>query len=217
MRYTVRFTGVIILKSFFLFLVRTFTAGVAALLIWMFSLFQFDQSFLASTLFALIGGGAIYYGVKIGTQWQFLRKNGLTRREYKIIEQNLKEAKDKIHRLQKSFIQIRNLTNAKQNFETLRVIYKIYNITKKEPKRFFLVEQFYFSHLESMVELAEKYTFLSSQPAKNAELTRSLIETKDTMDDLVKLIEQDLHTLIAGDIHNLNFEIDVAKKFIDRK
>jgi len=186
-------------------------------MICLISFLGFDQSFLWSTVFGLIGGTAIYYVMKVGTQSQFLRKNGLTRKEYKLVEENLKEAKQKIHRLQKAFIQIQNLTNAKQNFETLRVIYKIYNITKKEPKRFFLADEFYYSHLESMVELAEKYTFLSSQPAKTVDLAKSLLETRETMDDLVKLIEQDLHSMIEGDINNLNFEIDVAKKFIERK
>jgi len=209
--------GVIILKTFLFFMLRTFTAGFGMVMIWLISFFGFDQSFLWSSVFGLIGGTAVYYGMKVGTQSQFLRRNGLTRKEYKLVEENLKEAKQKIHRLQKAFIQIQNLTNAKQNFETLRVIYKIYNITKKEPRRFFLADEFYYSHLESIVELAEKYTFLASQPVKTVDLAKSLRETRDTMDDLVKLIEQDLHSMIEGDINNLNFEIDVAKKFIERK
>lgn len=209
--------GVIILKTFLFFMLRTFTAGFAMVMIWLISFFGFDQSFLWSSVFGLIGGTAVYYGMKVGTQSQFLRRNGLTRKEYKLVEENLKEAKQKIHRLQKAFIQIQNLTNAKQNFETLRVIYKIYNITKKEPRRFFLADEFYYSHLESIVELAEKYTFLASQPAKTVDLAKSLRETRETMDDLVKLIEQDLHLMIEGDINNLNFEIVVAKKFIERK
>ncbi len=209
--------GVIILKTFLFFMLRTFTAGFAMVMIWLISFFGFDQSFLWSSVFGLIGGTAVYYGMKVGTQSQCLRRNGLTRKEYKLVEENLKEAKQKIHRLQKAFIQIQNLTNAKRNFETLRVIYKIYNITKKEPRRFFLADEFYYSHLESIVELAEKYTFLASQPAKTVDLAKSLRETRETMDDLVKLIEQDLHSMIEGDINNLNFEIDVAKKFIERK
>lgn len=200
-----------------MFFLRLFTAGATTITILLSSYFGFDQTFLLSSFIAILGGGAVFYSMKYGTQSRLLRRNGLTKREYKIVQQNLREAKEKIQRLQKSFFQIQNLANAKQNFETLRVINKIYNVTKKEPRRFFLVEDFYFSHLDSIVELAEKYTFLASQPAKTIELTRSLHETRDTMNDMVKIIEQDLHKMIEGDINNLNFEIDVAKKFIDRK
>ena len=205
------------LKTILYFLIRTFAAGMTVIVVWLFSFFSFDQTFFMSTVYSLLAGVFVYFGLKAYTQYRFRKQSGLTRREMKIVEQNLKESKNKIARLRKAFLKVQNLGNAKQNFETLRVVYKIYNNTKKEPKRFFLAEEFYFSHLDSIVELAERYTYLASQPAKTPELKASLIETRQTMDQVAKIIEQDLHHMLENDINTLHFEIDVAKKTIDRK
>ena len=88
---------------------------------------------------------------------------------------------------------------------------KIYQLTKKEPKRFYKAEQFYFSHLDSALELSEKYVFLSNQPKKTLELDRSLFDTRKTLEEMKGLIEEDLYKVISDDIDQLNFEIDVAK------
>ena len=63
----------------------------------------------------------------------------------------------------------------------------------------------------------EKYTFLASQPVKDAELVKSLNDTKQTLEDIVELIEDDLRNMIDKDIDTLQFELEVAKKSIDRK
>ena len=41
---------------------------------------------------------------------------------------------------------------------------------------------------------------------------KSLNETKQTLDDIVKLIEDDLRNMIDNDIDTLQFELEVAKK-----
>ena len=87
----------------------------------------------------------------------------------------------------------------------------------KEPKRFYKAEPFYFSHLDSVVELSETYGFLSTQPKKNVELERSLAETRRTVSELNKTLEEDLYKLISDDIDHLNFEIDVAKHTIKKE
>lgn len=96
----------------------------------------------------------------------------------------------------------------------IKMIRKIYSLTKKEPKRFYQAEQFYYSHLDSAMELAEKYVFLAQQPKKNRELEISLTETRKTLKELTYTIEKDLYKVIADDIDNLNFELDVAKQSI---
>jgi 5-bromo-4-chloroindolyl phosphate hydrolysis protein len=64
------------------------------------------------------------------------------------------------------------------------------------------------------MELAEKYVFLAQQPKKNRELELSLTETRKTLKELTNTIEKDLYKVIADDIDNLNFELDVAKHSI---
>lgn len=140
------------------------------------------------------------------------KKYNISRKEYIYIRKNLKEAKPKLQRLRKAFFQVRDVASFKQQLDTLRVANKIYSITKKEPKRFYQAEPFYYSHLDSIVELAEKYAFLSAQPKKNSELLISLSDTKIALRELSQVIEEDLNQVLSNDIDKLNFELDVVKK-----
>lgn len=184
------------------------TAGI----VWLISYFGFQQTILLSTGFSVVGGIIVYYGAKGIMTQRFIKSQGLTRREYKYIEKNLDEAKKKIERLNKALFSVRQLSSLKQNIEILRISRKIYRITKKEPKRFYLGEKFYFYHLDSFVELAEKYSFLSSQPTKNHDITQSLKETRRTIDEMRYALEKDLDKVLSDDLDHLQFELDVAKR-----
>ena len=205
------------MKGILYFIIRFFSAGATWGLSWLIYWLALDQGFWVSGAYGLLTGVGVFYLLKFLMVKHLLNQNGLTRREYKLVERNLKEAKEKISRLQKSFLKIHNLPSAKKNFETLRLVYKIYNSTKKEPRRFFLAQEFYYSHLDSLVDITEKYTFLASQPVKDAELVKALNDTKHTLVDVVDLIEEDLRNMIETDLDTLQFELDVAKKSIDRK
>ncbi|MGG0286126.1 5-bromo-4-chloroindolyl phosphate hydrolysis family protein [Peribacillus butanolivorans] len=182
--------------------------------VWLISYFALNQSFLLSVVFSIVGGGLAYWLSSIYFSSRFLKKHELTRKEYQYIKKNLSEAKPKIWRVQKALISVRHISSFKQRKDMIKMIRKIYSLTKKEPKRFYQAEQFYYSHLDSATELAEKYVFLSQQPRKNKELELSLTETRKTLKDLTKTIEKDLYKVIADDIDNLNFELDVAKQTI---
>lgn len=194
------------------FVLRTFIAIPTAGLVWLISFFGFDQALLLSTAFALAGGFIVYVSAKGIMKHRFIKSQGLSRKEYKYIEQNLDEANKKIKRLNKALFSVRQISTLKQNRDILRISRKIYRITKKEPKRFYLAEKFYFYHLDSFVELAEKYSFLSDQPTKNHELNQSLKETRRTIDEMRYALEKDLDQVLSNDINELHFELDVAKR-----
>ncbi|KAA9021806.1 5-bromo-4-chloroindolyl phosphate hydrolysis family protein [Niallia endozanthoxylica] len=200
------------MKSFFQFLFRSFAGASTLVIVWLISYLAFDQSLVISLLYGLLGGACVGFLLKWYHRSTFLRENGLTRREYQYIKKNLKEAKLKINRLQKAMFRTRSLTNMKQNLETVRLVNKIYAITKKEPKRFYQAESFYYKNLDSLVEISEKYAFLHSQPAKTPELTHSLQDTRIMMNRLTDTLEKDLYAVLEDDIDNLNFELDFAKK-----
>lgn len=204
------------MKYFFQFILKS-AAGISiTTLTWIISFFTFDVGILSSLLIGLAGGTLVYLLLGGFFNRQFLKENGISRREYKYIKQNLKEAKEKINRLQKAALRIHNLSDIKQNFEMIRLVNKIYSTTKKEPRRFFKAEQFYFTNLDSIVELTEKYALLHSQPAKTSELTISLKETRLMIDKLTDSLENDLYKVLEDDIDDLHFELDVAKKTINR-
>ncbi|WP_342433057.1 5-bromo-4-chloroindolyl phosphate hydrolysis family protein [Neobacillus sp. FSL H8-0543] len=204
------------MNPFISFFVRSFLAVPSAFTIFLVSLFGFDQTYLLSSVFAIAGGAVVDQATAAIMKNRFLKQHQLSRKEYRYIKKNLDEAKLKINRLNKSLFSIRDLQTVKQRIDVLRVARKIQSLAKTEPRRFYKAEKFYFSHLDSVVELTEKYRFLSVQPKKNHEIDVSLYETRQTLIELTKALEEDLYYMISDDIDHLNFEIDVAKHSIKK-
>jgi 5-bromo-4-chloroindolyl phosphate hydrolysis protein len=204
------------MNRFLTFLVQSVVTVPSAVTVWFLSYFAFDLTFLVSSAISL-AGGVIVYKITSGVMTsRFLKKQQLTRKEYRYIKKNLDEAKQKINRLNKSLFSIRDLSTLKQRLEVLRITRKIQSMTLAEPKRFYKAEKFYFSHLDSVVELTEKYRFLAQQPKKSHEIDVSLYETRQTLNDLTKALEEDLYHVVEDDLDSLNFEIDVAKHSIKK-
>ncbi|WP_147534174.1 5-bromo-4-chloroindolyl phosphate hydrolysis family protein [Bacillus marasmi] len=203
------------MNAFISFLVGTFVTIPVAVSIWLISFFAItDHAFWPSSGISFIGGFLTFSLVTMVMKSRFLKKNQLSRKEYRYIKQNLEEAKQKINRLNKAAFMIREIPSFKQRIEIAKITRQIYKLTKKEPKRFYKAEQFYFSHLDSLVEITEKYALLSSQPKKNIELNQTLHDTRHTLNELTKTIEKDLYVVLSDDIDHLNFEVDVAKHSI---
>lgn len=204
------------LRTFVLFMIQSISSFTMMIAIWLLSFLALEQTFLLSSVYALISGGLTFLTVGRVSNRRFVKKNGLTHKEYKYIEKNLKEAKEKILRLQRALVNVRSIQHAKRNIEMIRTVRKIYSNTKKEPKRFYKAEGFFYERLDSVVELAEKYSFLSSQPAKSKEMIVSLHETDSTLNSLNESVKKDLYIMLNDDVDTLHFELDVAKNSINR-
>ncbi|MBU8789304.1 5-bromo-4-chloroindolyl phosphate hydrolysis family protein [Oceanobacillus caeni] len=204
------------LRTFVLFMIQSISSFTMMIAIWLLSFLALEQTFLLSSVYALISGGLTFLTVGGVSNRRFVKKNGLTHKEYKYIEKNLKEAKEKISRLQRALVNVRSIQHAKRNIEMIRTVRKIYSNTKKEPKRFYKAEGFFYERLDSLVELAEKYSFLSSQPAKSKEMIVSLHETDSTLNSLNESVKKDLYIMLNDDVDTLHFELDVAKNSINR-
>lgn len=198
------------------FIIRTAIAVPASIFVWLISFFGFGLPFLAASLYALIGGGVVFFGLGMYYNRRILKKHGLTKKEYKYINKNLLEAQKKINRLQKALFSVRHIRSLKQRMELLKMVKSIQKLSKREPRRFYSAEQFYFSHLDSVLELSEKYAFLSAQPGTNRELEHSLYETQYTLKELTKAVEKDMQYILSADLDHLNFEIDVARHSIKK-
>jgi 5-bromo-4-chloroindolyl phosphate hydrolysis protein len=204
------------MNRFISFLVQSFVTVPSVATIWLVSYIGFDLAFWLTTGIAIAGGAAVSMITSAVMTNRFLRKHQLTRKEYRYIKKNLDEAKQKINRLNKALFSIRDIPTLKQRIDVLRITRKIHSLTKTEPRRFYKAEKFYFSHLDSVVELTEKYRFLSVQPKKSNEINLSLYDTRQTLTDLTKALEEDLYYIVSDDLEHLNFEIDVAKHSIKK-
>ena len=166
------------------------------------------------TLAGLLSIGSYFSSkqlIKMVQSRLIITRYGLTMSEYRHINRQLKEAKDKIKQLNSYYIKVRSVRAFKQLFEMNRLAKRIFHIVKNNPKKFYHVESFFYAHLDTAVELTSKYTLLVSQPVKAAEIQMALQDTRETLLELNHVMEQDLHHVLSSDIEHLKMELDFAK------
>ncbi|EUJ45186.1 5-bromo-4-chloroindolyl phosphate hydrolysis family protein [Paenilisteria rocourtiae] len=171
---------------------------------------------LISTVTLVVAAFLFFFSSKAGDKTHAIQ-TGLTKKEYKYIRANLEESRAKILRLQKITAAHRTLFTFQERDKTLLLTKRIYGIVKEEPKRFYDAEDFFFSHLDSLVELTEKYAFLNSQPVKDKKIYQTLSDTRALLNDLGRVIEKDLFALLNKDVSSLDFELEVAKNSISKQ
>mgnify|MGYP006380271427 FL=1 len=136
---------------------------------------------------------------------------GLTKTEYRQIELQLKKAREQINKLTQQYTRVRSIKSFKLINETSKVSRRIINIVNSDPHKFYAVEDFFYAHLPSAVELTDKYTLLTKEQVKGTDIHLALEETRKTLKDLHGTIEEDLKLALQSDIENLKIELDFAK------
>lgn len=139
------------------------------------------------------------------------KKLGLTKTEYRQIELQLKKAREQISKLTQQYTRVRSIKSFKLINETSKVSRRIINIVNNDPHKFYAVEDFFYAHLPSAVELTDKYTLLTKEQVKGTDIHLALEETRKTLKDLHVTIEEDLKLALQSDIENLKIELDFAK------
>ncbi|MDP4171858.1 MAG: 5-bromo-4-chloroindolyl phosphate hydrolysis family protein, partial [Bacillota bacterium] len=84
------------MNSFISLFVRIAASLPTAVIVWLISFFAFNQTFLLSSAISIAGAGAVWLAISTYTKARFLKRNRLTRKEYRYIKANLDEAKQKI-------------------------------------------------------------------------------------------------------------------------
>ena len=136
---------------------------------------------------------------------------GLTRSEYNHIDQQLKLAKEHMNQLTQQYVRVRSIRSFKLLNEISKISKRIINLVQHNPHKFYAVEDFFYAHLPSAVQLTDKYTLLTKEQVKDTEVHLALEETRKTLKDLYETMEEDLKLALASDIENLKIELDFAK------
>lgn len=141
---------------------------------------------------------------------------GLTRSELSHIEKQLKLARGHIFSLTQQYIKVRSITSFKILNDMTKLARRILNIVQTSPTKFYSVQDFFYSHLPSAVELTSKYTLLTQQQLKDMEIQLALEDTRKTLKDLHETMESDLKMALESDLEHLKMEIDYAKLSNDK-
>lgn len=167
----------------------------------------------------IVASGVVAAGTYIASnstmkQFQFSsdsKKLGMTRSELKHIRVQVRDAKKKIKLLQSYYYRVRSIASFKQLLNMVRLANKIVSLVQINPRKFYSAEPFFYSHLESAVELTEKYTLLIGQPVKDMELKIALQETREMLHSMNEVMERDLKKVLAADVEKLRMELDYAR------
>lgn len=184
---------------------------------WFIFFFVTETGFFFSSILAI----AVYlisnFSIKKIQQRSIMKNHQLTLSEYFHIQSQIKEAKSKIRTLNSHYLKVRSLSSFKQLFEMNRLAKRIISIVKENPRKFYQAESFFYAHLDSAVELTSKYTLLVSQPVKNNEMKIALEDTRETLESINSVMEDDLKNVLASDIEHLKMELDFAKLSVRKK
>lgn len=173
----------------------------------------------------IIASGAVAAGSYIAStstikQFQFSsdsKRFHMTRSEYKHVRTQIKEAKEKIKQLQGHYYRVRSISYYKQIREMVRLSQKIVANVQQNPRKFYLAEPFFYSHLNTALELTEKYTHLIGQPVKDKELKIALQDTRDTLTSMIDVMEKDLKKVLSTDVEQLRMELEYAQMTLDKQ
>lgn len=170
-------------------------------------------------------GGMLFVGtyttstflLKLNQKKKVMKLAGISKEEYQHIETQLSTAQKHIQTLSKNYLRVRSISTFKQLLEITRISKNIVKIVKNNPQKFYNVEQFFYAHLPSAVQLTETYTMLTKQPVKDKEIQLTLAKTRETLTDLNDTIQIDLKDALSNDIDHLQMEIEFANRSNMRK
>lgn len=184
---------------------------------WFVFFIPIDLTFWLSSILAV----SVYIGsnftIKKIQQHSIMKNYQLSPSEYYHIQAQIKEASNKVRALNSHYLKVRSISAFKQLFELSRLAKRIISLVKSNPKKFYQAESFFYAHLDSAVELTTKYTFLVSQPTKDRNIKIALQDTRDTLESLNGVLEDDLKNVLSSDIEHLQMELDFAKLSVSKK
>ncbi len=193
------------------FIIRHIASIPVFLTTWISLQFGLDINFFLAFLTSIGAYALSTQVIKFIQSRIILKKHGITMPEYRHIQTQLKEAKQKLNQLNGYFLKVRSIRAFKQLFEMNRLAKRIFQIVRTNPKKFYQVEPFFYAHLDSAVELTSKYTLLVSNPVKATDVQIALQDTRETLLELNEVMERDLRQVLTSDIEHLKMELDFAK------
>lgn len=182
-----------------------------AIVVWFISMFAFDIQAIFDVLISVAAFLGSYFPTQRLSSRKYLKEIGLSRREHRYVQHQLSHAQDKIRRILKVFINVRSIKDFRQVNEIYRIARAIYYAVKQQPAKFFLVESFFYSHIDNALNLIEAYTRLSKSPKKSKEDKQRLEQTRITLDEVNRTLVADLKRINEEDYEKLDIEIELNK------
>ena len=135
----------------------------------------------------------------------------LSRSQFLHIEEQLSIASKNANALTQKYVQVRSIKSFKVIYEMSKLAKRIISLVRKDPTKFYMIEEFFYAHLPSALELSDKYALLTKEQVTGTDIHIALNDARVTLKDLYETMETDLKKALSADIESLKIELDFAK------
>ncbi|HGZ9283245.1 TPA: 5-bromo-4-chloroindolyl phosphate hydrolysis family protein [Staphylococcus aureus] len=176
-----------------------------------FGMIALDVSFLIDMSIGIVGFLMTYLPIQKLTSRKYLNEIGLTRKDYRYIQNQLNHTHQKLRGILKTYVNIRSIKDFRQINDIYQISRSIYTTVRQRPASFYKVEGFFYSHIDNALNLVDAYTRLAKMPKKSINEQQKLEQTRITLDEVKRTLIADLKRLNEDDYERLDIEMELNK------
>ena len=147
---------------------------------------------------------------------QHYHELGLSDSEIELFRDTMNQAKIQIEQLQKNVMANSKLKALDLRHDYLKISKALFKEIVKNPTRLSDASLFLYTHLPNLVDLTNKYVEINNHEIKNREAYDRLEEGIQVIEQLTELIQRDYQDFVADDFEDMDIEINMAKKHIEK-
>lgn len=146
----------------------------------------------------------------------FYQSQGLTSEEIRFFRETMQTAKNQILKIEKDFDSAAKLKAIEHRHNTVRIAKSLFREITQNPRKLHEVDRFLYVHLPSLMDLSRKYVEIDHHEAKSKSTYEILEKSSETIDELCQLIVQDYVEFKSDDLNEMEIEMELAKRTIER-
>lgn len=147
---------------------------------------------------------------------QHYHELGLSDSEIELFRDTMNQAKIQIDQLQKNVRSNSKLKALDLRHDYLKISKALFKEIVKNPTRLSDASLFLYTHLPNLVDLTNKYVEINNHEIKSREAYDRLEEGIQVIEQLTELIQRDYQDFVADDFEDMDIEINMAKKHIEK-
>lgn len=147
---------------------------------------------------------------------QYYHELGLSDSEIELFRDTMNQAKIQIEQLQKNVRSNSKLKALDLRHDYLKISKALFKEIVKNPTRLSDASLFLYTHLPNLVDLTNKYVEINNHEIKSREAYDRLEEGIQVIEQLTELIQRDYQDFVADDFEDMDIEINMAKKHIEK-
>ncbi|PRY83944.1 5-bromo-4-chloroindolyl phosphate hydrolysis family protein [Alkalibacterium olivapovliticus] len=146
----------------------------------------------------------------------FYTSKGLSKEDIQYFRKTMHKAKEQVMTIETNMAKSGKLKAIENRNNTVGLSKALFKEIANEPDRLHEVDQFLYVHLPSLADLVVKYVEIENHKAKSKATYDILDKSSATIDKMCGQIVEDYVMFKEDDIQDLDVEIELAKRTLDK-